>query len=434
MTTCDEDDFDDCLAPVSASFPDVSIFLEEQRKDVALQKLFDAAQASPPSTPFVVRDGLLFKKNYSVEGARFLLAVPESLRPAVFRAMHDDITSGHLGFARTLHRLRQRFYWPKLRKTTQQYVASCVQCQRHKSPTTPPPGPLHPVKPATSPFEKVGVDLLGPFPKSPTGHRWIIVCVDYLTRYAETAALVSAKATDVSSFLLHSVILRHGAPRVIISDRGRQFTADVVEGLLRLCGCDYRHTTPYHPQTNGLTERTNRTLTNMLSMYVAADHKNWDGVLPFITYAYNTAKHEITGYAPFFLLHARAPLCFLDTILPFSPHDDFSIAQALCLAEEARRLARLRSLSSQARTKARYDQRHRPVTYAPGDFVWLWTPVRKRGLYQKFLSMYSGPFVVLNRLSDVNYVVSKLTSHDRRSRKTQVVHVARLKRCHGPPR
>lgn len=371
-----------------------------------------------------------FTKNYSADGASLLLVVPERLRPAILRAMHDDITSGHLGFARTLHRLRQRFYWPKLWKSTKQYVTSCPGCQCHKKPATPPAGLLKPVKPPALPFEKVGIDLLGPFPKSSTGRRWIIVCVDYLTRYTETAALTSATAADVSCFLLHSVILRHGAPRVVISDRGRQFTADVVEDLLRLCGSTYRHSTPYHPQTNGLTERTNRTLTNMLSLYVSADHKNWDAVLPFITYAYNTAKHEVTGYAPFYLLYARSPQSFLDTILPFTLNEDTSIAQTLCRAEEARRLARLRTLSSQVSSKARYDARHIPVTFAPGDHVLLWAPLRKKGLYRKFISTYSGPFVILNRLSDVNYVIAKLTSSNRRSWKTQVVHVARLKPYH----
>lgn len=248
----------------------------------------------------------------------------------------------------------------------------------------------------------------------------------------ETSALASATAHEVAYFLLHCIILRHGSPRVVISDRGRQFTADVVEEL-RLCGSHYRHSTPYHPQTNGLSERTNRTLTNMLAMYVSSDHKNWDGVLPFITYAYNTAKHEMTGYAPLFLLYMRLPGSFLDTILPFSQHEDTSIAQTLCRAEKARRLARLRTLKSQENTKIRYDQCHTSASYLPGNFVWLWTPLRKRGLCKKLLSNYAGPFFVLRRLSDINYEIAKVMSKDRCSRRTQVVHLARLKPSHPRP-
>lgn len=166
-------------------------------------------------------------------------------------------------------------------------------------------------------------------------------------------------------------------------------------------------------------------------MYLVSEQNNLDTVLPFVTYAYNTAKHEVTGYSPFFLLYARLPQSFLDSILSFSAHQDLSLAKTLRLAEEARRLARLRTLSCQVRTKTRYDQRHPPVTYDQGELVWLWTPIRQRGRYQKFLPTYPGPFVVLSRLSDVNYVIAKITAQDRRSRKTQDVHVARLKRCHS---
>lgn len=425
-TECDGDSFDHLIASVHRDFPDATTFAREQRNDPSLEPLFSAAKEST-SCSFCVRDGLLYKKNFSAIGARFLLVVPEALRSSVLRVVHDDPTSGHLGSTRTLHRAKERFYWPQMRKTTETYVATCAECQSHKRPTAASAGFLQPVVPPSSPFEQVGIDLIGPFPRSSTGNRWIIVCADYLTRFCETAALPSATAGEVSQFMLHCIILRHGPPRVIISDRGRQFTADVVEELLRLCASNLRHSTPYHPQTNGLTERTNRTLVNMISMYVSSDHKNWDEVLPFVTYAYNTAQHETTGYSPFFLLYARPPRYTLDTIFPFGSHDYACIAETLCRAEEARRIARLRTLASQKQYKSRYDSRHRQVTYEPGDLVWLWTPVRKRGLCQKLLADYVGPFIVLERLSEVNYRIARLTSSGRRSSKTDITHVARLK-------
>lgn len=163
-------------------------------------------------------------------------------------------------------------------------------------------------------------------------------------------------------------------------------------------------------------------------MYVSSDHKNWDDVLPFITYAYNTAKHETTDYSPFYLLYARSPRSFLDTILPFSLDTEDSVAKTLCLAEEARRIARIRTLASQSRSKQRYDSTHQEVSFQKGDLVLLWTPQRRRGLCSKLLSHYVGPFVVLDRLSDLTYVLARLLSKDRRSRKTQLAHVARLKR------
>uniref|UniRef100_L7LW12 RNA-directed DNA polymerase n=1 Tax=Rhipicephalus pulchellus TaxID=72859 RepID=L7LW12_RHIPC len=427
-TACEADNFDEYLAVVDAPFPDLATFRTEQRSDSSLAPFF--MSRTNGQRCFVVKDGILYKKNYSGKGARLLLVVPTSLRRHVLRAAHDEPTSGHMGFSRTFQRTQDRFFWPKMRRSVSAYVASCERCQRYKRPTSEPAGLLHPIAPPGSPFEVVGVDLLGPFPRSTNGNRWIIVGVDHLTRYAETAAIPAATATQVSHFMLSHIILRHGSPRVIISDRGRQFVADVVEDLLRLATSHFRHATPYHPQTNGLTERTNRTLVNMISMYVDSGHKTWDAVLPFITFAYNTAQHETTRYSPFYLLYVRQPRTALDTILPFAETDQPTLAETLCRAEEARRIARLRTFASQKRSKKRYDERHQHVLYEKGDLVWLWTPLRKRGLYQKFLASYAGPFVVLARLSDVTYVISRLLSTGHRSRKTDVVHVARLKPFH----
>ncbi|XP_075740914.1 SNF related kinase isoform X1 [Rhipicephalus microplus] len=281
LSTTDDntDTFDVCFATVQCAFPDVTTFQREQRNDLTLDFLFAPVRSPKGSGRFCLRDGLLYKMNFSANGAQYFLVVPQSLRYDVLHFMHDDPTSGHLGFIRTFHRTQDCFYWPKMGQCTKQYVSSCDKCQHHKRPTSSPHGLLHPITPPTTPFEQVGIDLLGPFPWSCNNNRWIIVCVDHLTRYAETAAIPSSTADSVASFLLRSIVLRHGPPRVIISDRGRQFVADAVEELLRLCTSQFRHSTPYHPQTNGLVERTNHTLTNMLAMYVSSNHRNWDDIL-----------------------------------------------------------------------------------------------------------------------------------------------------------
>ncbi|GFV91076.1 retrovirus-related Pol polyprotein from transposon 412 [Trichonephila clavipes] len=162
-----------------------------------------------------------------------------------------------------------------------------------------------PIPPAIAPFHRIGIDLLGRFPKSAHGNKWIIVCTDYSTRYAITKALPTAEVDEIAKFLLEEIVLRHGAPRVIITDRGAVFRSRLVSSLVDLCNIDHRFTTAYHPQTNGLTERFNKTLADMLSMYVDVEQKNWDEILPFVTFAYNTAKQETTGFTPFYLLHGR---------------------------------------------------------------------------------------------------------------------------------
>ncbi|GFV21063.1 transposon Tf2-6 polyprotein [Trichonephila clavipes] len=162
-----------------------------------------------------------------------------------------------------------------------------------------------------------------------------------LNTICTTKALPTAEVDEIAKFLLEEIVLRHGAPRVIITDRGAVFRSKLVSSLVDLCNIDHRFTTAYHPQTNGLTERFNKTLADMLSMYVDEEQKNWDEILPFVTFAYNTAKQETTA--------ARA--------------------------EESRQLARVHTLRAQDKDRRRYDSKHQMVSYAPGDLVWVYTPV-----------------------------------------------------------
>lgn len=168
----------------------------------------------------------------------------------------------------------------------------------------------------------------------------------------------------------------------------------------------------------------------MLAMYVTHQHKNWDVALPYVTFAYNSSPHNTTGYSPFYLLFGHEPLLILDTLLPLHPEVSLSdyASDAICRAEEARQLARLRTLDSQERQCARYDSTHTFVAYSPGDLVLIWTPQRQVGLAKKLLPRYRGPYRILNRTSDVNYTVEPVDPpQNNRHRQVQTVHVLRLK-------
>ncbi|GFV86131.1 transposon Tf2-9 polyprotein [Trichonephila clavipes] len=333
----------------------------------------------------------------TTNGKLWLPVIPKHLRADILRHFHDAPTAGHLGFAKTYDRIRKRFYWPGMYRNVVRYVMHCRECQRRKSIPQRPPGRLVPIPPAIAPFHRIGIDLLGRFPKSAHGNKWIIVCTDYSTRYAITKALPTAEVDEIAKFLLEEIVLRHGAPRVIITDRGAVFRSRLVSSLVDLCNIDHRFTTAYHPQTNGLTERFNKTLADMLSMYVDVEQKNWDAILPFVTFAYNTAKQETTA--------ARA--------------------------EESRQLARVHTLRAQDKDRRRYDSKHQMISYAPGDLVWVYTPVRKVGLSEKLLR-YFGPYQVLRRLSAVTYAVQDFDPASRKRKLREVVHVLRMKPYHDP--
>lgn len=413
---------------------------QHQQSDAELRLLIDHLEGRTVDIPrafvrnlssFALRNNVLYKRNFERSAETFLLVVPSKLRPEILEACHDDPSAGHLGVSRTFARIRTKYYWPKLLNSVQHYVRTCRDCQRRKTPPLKPAGLLQPIQPPEVPFAKVGMDLLGPFPTSSSGKRWIVVATDYLTRYAETGSLVKGTAIEVAEFFVTHIVLRHGAPKVVITDRGTIFTARLTQSIMKLTHTSHRKTTAYHPQTNGLTERLNRTLTDMLSIYVDMEHRTWDKILPYATFAYNTAVQETTQMTPFQLVFGRTVTTPLDAMLPVdeTSENDHDISDFTERAEEARQLARHRIQQQQQTDANRYNLRRRDVQYAPGDRVWVWTPVRMRGLSEKLLRRYFGPYKIIRQLSPLNYEVlpeGQITSSRRRHR-TEVVNVVRMK-------
>lgn len=436
-----------CITAIESAFssPVPVNMAVEQRKDPWIAALMDCISDTSTTRPsrairrhashFELRDGVLYRRNYASDGRKWLIVVPRHLRTDVCSALHSDPQCAHAGLFKTYARLRSRFYWRGMYNFVRKYIRSCTACQRRKLPAPRPFGPLQPIPCPSRPFDRVGIDLYGPLPCTSAGNRWIIVAVDHLTRYAETAALQTATARDIASFLLHHFILRHGAPRELLSDRGRAFLSEVLNALLTACHTVHRTSTAYHPQTNGITERFNRTLGDMLSMYMASDHTNWDLVLPYVTYAYNTASQATTGFSPFFLVYGREPTCTLDTILPYrpDPSEGTPLSEASKYAEECRQLARSFTAEDQSLQKFRRDDDRPPCTYQPDSLVWLWIPSSTPGLCSKLLAQYHGPYRVVEQTTPVNYVVEPLTpSTDLRRRGRETVHVQRLKPYYDP--
>ncbi|GFX04467.1 retrovirus-related Pol polyprotein from transposon 17.6 [Trichonephila clavipes] len=149
---------------------------------------------------------MILTKNFDPDGKLWLPVIPKHLRADILRHFHDAPTAGHLGFAKTYDRIRKRFYWPEWYRNVVRYVMHCRECQRRKSVPQRPPGRLVPIPPAIAPFHRIGIDLLGRFPKSAHGNKWIIVCTDYSTRYAITKALPTAEVDEIAKFLLEEIV------------------------------------------------------------------------------------------------------------------------------------------------------------------------------------------------------------------------------------
>ena len=130
----------------------------------------------------------------------------------ILYAFHNSPAAGHLGVNRTKSKIQERFYWPRMSSDIKNYVLSCLECQTKKSPTQKPLGMFQPIQ-VGGPWETICVDLLGPFPTSLTGMKYIAVCTDMFTKYGEMKAIQDSTAATLAQFFIEEVFCRHGWPK-----------------------------------------------------------------------------------------------------------------------------------------------------------------------------------------------------------------------------
>ena len=158
--------------------------------------------------------------------------------------------------------------------------------------------------------------------------------MEYLTKWPEIFPVKNADAVTITKLLTNEIIPRHGAPRTLLSDRGKNFLSSLVLEVCKLYSIKKLNTTSHHPQTDGLVEKMNSTLCQILSMFVSKHQKDWDVFIPAALLAFLTSPCAATGDSPFYLLYGREPLLPMDvSLLP--PTDPVS-----SIAEHRRRIVR----------------------------------------------------------------------------------------------
>uniref|UniRef100_A0A669BG86 Gypsy retrotransposon integrase-like protein 1 n=1 Tax=Oreochromis niloticus TaxID=8128 RepID=A0A669BG86_ORENI len=363
---------------------------------------------------YVVYDSLLYyrdpKSTCALHPLKELkLFAPTSMRGTLLDYYHDHPTAGHLGVSKTLARLRFRFFWPKMAADVKCYVTSCSVCQLTKPSQKKAAGLMVPIVPQ-KPWEYVGVDFVGPLPRTPAGNAYLIVFVDYLTKWVEASAVKEATSQVAAGKFVTDIFARHGTPTYLISDRGSPFVSELFEHVVSALGSVHRLTTAYHPQTNA-TERVNRTLKTAIRAYVGDKHTSWDKFLPQICFALRTAPHDSTGMTPAMMLYGRELDTPLDLITqpstagldePGVPYPETLRASL----QEAHDHAKAALDYSHDRQKHYYDLRHRHATFRVGDLVRVKTHPRsdaQSNFTAKLAPLFEGPLCVSQRLSDVNY-------------------------------
>lgn len=341
---------------------------------------------------------------------RWQVVVPGGLREGVLKAMHGAAGSGHFGVRKTLHRLRQSFYWGRCRRDVEDFCRRCDSCTARKGPSGRSHAPLQQF-PVGAPMERVAVDVVGPLPRSDKGNRYVLSAIDYFTKWPEGYALPDQEAETVVDALLEGMFSRFGVPETIHSHQGRNFESRVFSSMCDRLGARKTRTTPLRPQSDGLVERFHRTLGQQLAILTAQHQRDWDDHLPLVLMACRSAVQESTSCTPALLMLGRElrtpalvafgrPPDAADT--PSGPEYARKLQDRL---ESAHSFAREQQQRAGVRQKRNYDVRVQGRHFLAGELVWVYSPQRKKGRCPKLDSQWVGPCRVLERLGEVVYRV-----------------------------
>ena len=352
------------------------------------------------------------------------ILLPMALRREVFDYLHSHRTGGHQGITRTMQLVTKRFYWPEMKEDLERWCTACHWCQLRKRRPGPRKAPLQ-QEWASQPMERLAMDILSFPTKTDDGNTCCLVVCDYFSKFAWAYALDNHKAETVADILVTEIFLVFGVSRFLHSDQGREFESELMKELCRLLEVTKTRTTPYHPQSDGLVERMNRTLLDMLSKACKNRTEDWDTHLPYVLAAYRATPHASTGCSPNLLMYGREMALPVDLIYDTST----GVPQGLCPIEyvewvkdamaENYDFVRNRLGKAANRQKTLYDQKAKQRNFEPGSWVLrLYPPLERDKLNPK----YTGPYLVLEKTGEVTYRIQ-------RSETSQpvVVHIDQLK-------
>jgi hypothetical protein len=267
------------------------------KTDSFCQKLSVADESIP---------GIRFENELWYIGDRLVIPRYGALREDLFRLAHDAL--GHFGADKSYASIRDCYYWPNMRRDLENtYVPACPECQRNKSSTGKPKGPLHPLPIPESRGDSVCLDFVGPLPED-KGFNCVLTITD---RLGSDIQLIPTRtditAPNLALIFFNEWYCENGLPLELISDRDKLFVSKFWKALHALTGVHLKMSTAYHPQTDGASKRTNKTLNQCVRFHVERNQRGWVRALPIIRFNMMNSVNASTGYSGFQLRMGQSP-------------------------------------------------------------------------------------------------------------------------------
>lgn len=378
-----------------------------------------------------LREGILYRKwmDEDTNCVRWQLIVPKCWQKEILQKLHSEEAAGHLGIARTMARIRSRFYWSGYYTHVRRWIIRCTDCQS-KRKSRGSHGPMKQYL-VGAPMERIALDIIVNLPQTEKGNRHVLVVMDYFTKWAEAFPLPNQESETIADVLISQFISRYGVPKQIHSDQGRQFESKLFKELCQRLQIHKTRTTAYHPQGDGMVERLNRTIEEMLSKVIGKNQRDWEKLLPMVMWAYRSSVHETTGESPAMMMFGRELDLPIDLLYGKPPKDDRKpdnewIEDLLERMWRVHCSARDKMKKASDRQKKHYDIKASNTSYKVGEPVWFRDNLGLRGTARKLQRNWEGPFTIIQKLSDLVYQIQ-------RGPKSRIltVNVSRLKPFYG---
>ncbi|GFW55104.1 hypothetical protein TNCV_262021 [Trichonephila clavipes] len=371
---------------------------DEQNNCDSLEKV--RAELKLNKGNFLLIDGLIYHRDKILNEPVMQLVLPRCRIDKVMKLAHESVFGGHMGVKKTKERIKYNFFWPNMSGEIAEFVQTCKGCQLRKPEKIGDRAPITPIVRPELPFEIVNIDVIGPIqPSSGRGHKYIFS--------------------------------RTGIPSIIASDQGTNFKSALTQEFTKRIGSSPRFSCPGYPASNGLVERWNKVLKDMIHHVIREDPRSWDQQLPFLLFAYREVPNTTTGVSPFRLLYgreARGPLAILKSSCAGEIHLPTNISQSAAdylqgMKINMEKAAESASLTAAQKQKAYgdyFNKRSSVKNFSIGEQVVLLIPDSSNKIYAR----WTGPGEIIQHHPPHSYKV-KLSDGTVRH-----VHVNKIRKYH----